>query len=76
MSPEAVAARLEELRRLYVPMTEDEARALMTPPPEDEEPLEVGAARRLEELRALMELTRHLHGAARGRAVDGDGPKG
>jgi len=63
LDPRAVAARLEEMGRRWVPMTEAEARAAMTPPPDDE-PFEVGAARRLEELRRLDELTRYLHRAA------------
>jgi hypothetical protein len=42
-------------------MDEEEARERMTPPPAVDEPFERAVARRLEELRALCELTRHLH---------------
>jgi hypothetical protein len=59
MAPKAVAARLDALRQRVTCMTADEARAAMTPPPA-QEPFPVAAGRRLEELRALMELTGHL----------------
>ena len=62
LSPQTVAARLEALRALYVPMGPEEAqREIATPGPPDVSP--VGVARRLAELRALLELTHHLHGA-------------
>lgn len=64
LDPLAVAARLEELARSWRPLSADEARALMTPPAMPE-PFEVGVARRLEELRALDALSRHLHRAGR-----------
>lgn len=60
LSPERVAARLATLRKLYVPETLEEARA-RTAPVRATESLEQRAARRLAELRALLELTRHLH---------------
>jgi hypothetical protein len=60
MDPVAVAGRLEVLRRTWVPLDADETRRLMTPPPVVE-PFAVAVARRLEELRALDTLTRHLH---------------
>jgi hypothetical protein len=63
LSPERVSARLATLRELYVPETLDEARA-RTAPVRAPESLEQGAARRLAELRALLELTRHLHRGA------------
>lgn len=67
MSPEAVLARLNELAALYIPETLDEARArLEAERPPARESLAEGARRRLEELRALDELTRVLH---RGRVV-------
>ena len=60
LEPAAVSRRLEDLRRLWVPMTAAEAERAMTPPPEPET-FDAAVARRLEELRALIELTRHLH---------------
>ncbi len=70
LDPAAVARRLDELRRLYVPETRDEARARMERDrPNERRPASTGAdfakavARRLEELRALCELTRVLHAA-------------
>jgi hypothetical protein len=60
LSPELVSARLATLRELYVPETLEEARARAAPVRAPES-LEQGAARRLDELRALIDLTRHLH---------------
>jgi hypothetical protein len=61
MTADVVARRLAELRRRYVPETVDDARVrLARERPVIDEPLELGAARRLAELRALCELTRHL----------------
>lgn len=57
---EGVAARLEALRARWVPLDAEEARRLMTPVPADE-PFAHAVARRLDELRALLELTRELH---------------
>jgi hypothetical protein len=63
-------ARLQRLRELYVPETIEEGRLRLEA---DErlaaeqrartESVDVAAARRLEELRALLELTRVLHAA-------------
>jgi hypothetical protein len=64
LSPAAVAARLAWLRASYVPMTAGEARRRLTPPPRSE-PFAAGVARRLAELHALCELTRHLHAGRR-----------
>ena len=64
ISPAKVAARLAQLRACYVPMTADEARCLLAAPPQPSTFAE-GAALRLAELRALMELTAHLRGARR-----------
>ncbi|MCC6621292.1 MAG: hypothetical protein IT385_08555 [Deltaproteobacteria bacterium] len=64
LDPRAVAERLEALRRLWVALDADEARRLMTPSP-TAEPFAVAVARRLEELRALDALTRHLHSPRR-----------
>ena len=60
LSPPAVARRLERLRALHVAVTEEEARQLMSPP-RDDRPFVEAVAARLAELRALTELTAHLH---------------
>lgn len=58
----AVARALAELRRLYVPETVDEGRRrLAREGPRPVETLAETAARGLAELRALCELTDHLH---------------
>ncbi len=62
----AVAARLRELRRLYVPEGIAAARErLARERPPAAEPFTVAVARSLAELRALCELARHLHAARR-----------
>lgn len=67
LDPHAVRARLAVLRALYVPETVDEGRARLSHErPRREVPLEVLAARRLAELRALCELARYL---GRGRVT-------
>lgn len=59
-----VAARLSELRALYVPLCEDEARArLEAPARQDSERWAEEVAQRLRELRALCALTGYLHRA-------------
>lgn len=61
LDPEAIAARLDALRASYVPEHIDEARArLARERPQAEEPFALAVARRLDELRALCELARHL----------------
>ena len=62
LAPEAVSARLALLRASYVPETLEQGRARMAHRPEPE-PFERGVARRLAELRALCELTKHLRSA-------------
>lgn len=65
LRPEDVAARLAELRALYVPETVEEARLrLERERPKLEEPFEQAVARRLRELRAICELVRHVEGIA------------
>jgi len=64
LRPDDVRRRLDELRSLWTPLTADEANALMAPPPTDT-PFEVLVARRLEDLRALLAMTRTLHDARR-----------
>jgi hypothetical protein len=64
LSPEAVAARLAELRAMSAPLGADEARRAMEDPAgRPREPFAAAVTRRLGELRALLELTRHLHEA-------------
>jgi len=66
MSPEAVQRRLARLRELYVP--EDLASAAArsnAERPERVETFEQAVARRLAELRALLELTEVLHAAGK-----------
>ncbi len=68
-----VALRLERLRSLVVASGLDAARAWHEAVPSDRrEPLERAAARRLAELGALCELTKHLR---RGR-LEGSEPGG
>ncbi len=67
LDPIAVRARLAELRASWVPMSAAEARQLMESPP-PRRPFAQAAAARLTELRALDELTRHLHSARTGGA--------
>lgn len=62
LAPESVAARLAQLRALYVPETLEEGRARLAHQA-PEESFDRGVARRLAELRALCELTSHLHRA-------------
>jgi len=68
LDPETVALRLEALRRLVVPVTGEEARAWMEGEPISEarrpsaDPdFAEKVQRRLDELRALCELTNYLH---------------
>lgn len=60
--PPGVASRLVELGTLYVPEADvDVRRRLTSEQPSATEPFAKAVARRLEELRALCELTSHLH---------------
>jgi hypothetical protein len=61
MRPDLVAKRLEDLRALYVPETVAEGRARLRADALSPEALASGVAKRLDELRALDELTRYLH---------------
>ena len=62
LSAADVAARLDELRRIYVAETVEEGCAgLERERPLPTEPFASAVARRLEELRALSELTTYLH---------------
>ncbi|MBA3463546.1 MAG: hypothetical protein H0T46_26555 [Deltaproteobacteria bacterium] len=61
MRPEQVTARLAELAALYVPETVEEGRARLRADALSPDALVSTVAARLDELRALDELTRHLH---------------
>ena len=61
IDPEAVAKRLAILAELYVPETVQEGFARMRRDMLAPQALAAGVARRLEELRALDDLTRYLH---------------
>jgi hypothetical protein len=62
MSPSAIAARLEELGTRFAPLDEAEARLRMQAPRTNAAASSVAeVARRLDELRALCELSDYLH---------------
>ena len=63
LDPVRVAARLAKLAAAYVPETIEEGRLRVERErPRRDEPIEQAVQRRLDELRALDELTRYLHG--------------
>ena len=61
MRPEQVAARLAELAALYVPETVEAGRARLRAEAMSPDAIASTVAARLDELRALDALTRHLH---------------
>lgn len=61
LSPSAVAQRLEALRALYRPETALDGRRRLAAEAKQDVPFATAVARRLEELRALCELTDYLH---------------
>jgi hypothetical protein len=63
LSPMSASRRLALLRVLYVPATEEQARAHLVPEAIRDSSFAQGVARRLAELRALSELTAYLHRA-------------
>ena len=65
LDPAAVAERLAALARLYVPETVEEGRARLRAEAMAPDAFASAVARRLDELRALDDLTRYLHTAAR-----------
>lgn len=65
LDPVLVVERLAALARLYVPETADEGRARLRAEAMAPDAFASAVARRLDELRALDELTRYLH--ARGK---------
>jgi hypothetical protein len=60
----SVSRRFAVLRALYVPETEEQARAHLAPEATRDSSFAQGVARRLAELRALSELTAYLHRAS------------
>ena len=70
LDPAKVAHRLESLAALYEPETVDEGRARLVADALSPDAFASGVAARLEELRALDDLTRYLHGAMRPRSGD------
>jgi len=65
LAPGDVAARLEALAATYVPETIAEGRARLRREMMGSDVFAAAVARRLDELRALDELTRYLHAGAR-----------
>lgn len=63
LEPGEVARRLVALAALYVPETVDEGRARLRAEAMAPDAFASQVAQRLEELRALDELTRYLHAA-------------
>jgi hypothetical protein len=64
LSPEAVAARLRELQAAWIAEDEHSARARLEPSrPRSSNTFDEEVSGRLAELRALLELTAHLHSA-------------
>lgn len=61
LEPDVVARRLAALAVLYVPETVDEGRARLRAEAMAPDAFASQVAQRLEELRALDELTRYLH---------------
>lgn len=61
LDPNDVAARLAELAASYVPESVEEGRARLRREAEAPDAFAAAVAQRLEELRALDELTRYLH---------------
>ena len=66
LDPAEVARRLAALAAVYVPETVAEGQARLRADATGPEAFATAVARRLDELRALDELTRYLRGCARG----------
>lgn len=64
LDPALVARRLAILAASYIPETVEEGRARLRAEELAPDALAAGIARRLDELRALDELTRYLHKAS------------
>lgn len=67
LDPARVAARLAILAGAYVPESVEEGRARLRADATSPDVLATTVARRLEELRALDELSRYLHRYGNGR---------
>lgn len=65
LDPAAVVQRLTELAALYVPETVAEGRTRLRAEEMAPDTIATTVARRLEELRALDDLSRHLHQTVR-----------
>ncbi|MBS2015654.1 MAG: hypothetical protein JST00_22390 [Deltaproteobacteria bacterium] len=63
LSPPSVAARLAELRTMARVENAEETRRRLAHEARQEVPFAIAVARRLAELRALLELTEYLHRA-------------
>jgi hypothetical protein len=63
LDPRDVARRLATLRAMYVAETVDEGRARLRAEAMSVDAFATSVARRLDELRALDDLTRYLHAA-------------
>lgn len=61
LEPQAVARQLRELAEIYVPETVDGGRARLRADAMAPDAFATRVAQRLDELRALDELTRYLH---------------
>jgi hypothetical protein len=66
LNGQQVAQRLAALAVIYEPETVEEGRARLRAADSAPEAFATAVARRLDELRALDELTRYLHAARRG----------
>ncbi len=64
LSPTSVSRRLALLRELYVPETDEQARARLVPEARRDTSFAERVASRLAELRALSDLTAYLHRAS------------
>ena len=62
LTPELVASRLAALAAAHIPESVDEGRARLRADSLSPESFASAVAQRLEELRALDDLTRYLHG--------------
>ncbi|MBL9013662.1 MAG: hypothetical protein JNL83_05780 [Myxococcales bacterium] len=67
LDPDAVARRLATLASIYVAETVEQGRRRLRAEEHAPENLARSVARRLDELRALDDLTRYLHAAAKSR---------
>ena len=71
LDPDLVASRLAALAAIYKPETVEQARTRLRDAATRSDVFALLVAQRLEELRALDDLTRYLLGSARAAAVKG-----